>query len=129
MPNTLTVPASAILFRGEAAKVAVIGLDNRVALKKVQIARDLGTEIEVTGGLARTSASSPIRPIRSAKARRFRSWKPLGIRRRPRPRCNARKGRAIPRRPPTRWRKHGGNTESEVVAVAGGADRACARRL
>ncbi len=50
--NTLTVPASAILFRGEAAKVAVIGLDNRVALKKVQIARDLGTEIEVTGGLS-----------------------------------------------------------------------------
>jgi RND family efflux transporter MFP subunit len=51
-PNTLTVPASAILFRGEAAKVAVIGLDNRVALKKVQIARDLGTEVEVTGGLS-----------------------------------------------------------------------------
>jgi RND family efflux transporter MFP subunit len=50
--NTLTVPASAILFRGETAKVAVIGLDNRVALKKVQIARDLGTEIEVTGGLS-----------------------------------------------------------------------------
>ena len=32
--------------------MAVVGLDNRVALKKVQIARDLGTEIEVTGGLS-----------------------------------------------------------------------------
>jgi membrane fusion protein (multidrug efflux system) len=50
-PNTLRIPASAILFRSDAPRVAVIGLDNRVALKKVQIVRDLGTEVEITGGL------------------------------------------------------------------------------
>jgi|HubBroStandDraft_6_1064221.scaffolds.fasta_scaffold174642_1 RND family efflux transporter MFP subunit len=50
-PNTLTIPASAIVFRGDAPQVAAIGRDNRVSLKKVQIMRDLGTEVEITGGL------------------------------------------------------------------------------
>jgi RND family efflux transporter MFP subunit len=50
-PNTLTIPASAIVFRGDAPQVAAIGRDNRVSLKKVQILRDLGTEVEITGGL------------------------------------------------------------------------------
>ena len=50
-PNTLTIPASAIVFRGDAPQVAAIGRDNRVSLKKVQIVRDLGTEVEITGGL------------------------------------------------------------------------------
>jgi RND family efflux transporter MFP subunit len=50
-PNTLTIPASAIVFRGDAPQVAAIGRDNRVSLKKVHIVRDLGTEVEITGGL------------------------------------------------------------------------------
>ena len=50
-PNTLRIPASAILFRGDAPQVAAIGLDNRIALKKVHIVRDLGSEVEITGGL------------------------------------------------------------------------------
>jgi membrane fusion protein, multidrug efflux system len=50
-PNTLTIPASAIVFRRDAPQVAAIGRDNRVSLKKVQIVRDLGTEVEITGGL------------------------------------------------------------------------------
>ena len=50
-PNTLRIPAGAILFRGDAPQVAAIGLDNRIALKKVHIVRDLGTEVEITGGL------------------------------------------------------------------------------
>jgi RND family efflux transporter MFP subunit len=50
-PNTLTIPGSAIVFRGDAPQVAAIGRDNRVSLKKVHIVRDLGTEVEITGGL------------------------------------------------------------------------------
>jgi RND family efflux transporter MFP subunit len=50
-PNALRVPASAIMFRDNSAQVA-IALDNRIALKKVRILRDLGTEVEIAGGLS-----------------------------------------------------------------------------
>lgn len=49
-PNAVRIPASAILFRDNAAQVA-IALDNRISLKKVHILRDLGTEVEIAGGL------------------------------------------------------------------------------
>jgi RND family efflux transporter MFP subunit len=49
--NALRVPASAIMFRDNSAQVA-IALDNRIALKKVRILRDLGTEVEIAGGLS-----------------------------------------------------------------------------
>ena len=48
----MRLPASALLFRDNALEVATVGLDNRVALKKVRIARDLGTEVEITGGMS-----------------------------------------------------------------------------
>ncbi len=51
-PNAMRLPASALLFRDNALDVATVGLDNRIALKKVHIARDLGTEVEITGGLS-----------------------------------------------------------------------------
>ena len=51
-PNAMRLPASALLFRDNTLEVATVGLDNRIALKKVRIARDLGTEIEITGGLS-----------------------------------------------------------------------------
>jgi RND family efflux transporter MFP subunit len=50
-PNSMTLPARALLFRDNATQVATIGLDNRITLKKVRIARDLGSEVEITGGL------------------------------------------------------------------------------
>ena len=50
-PDAITLPADALLFRGDAVEVATLGLDNRIALKKVKIARDLGTEVEITGDL------------------------------------------------------------------------------
>jgi multidrug efflux pump subunit AcrA (membrane-fusion protein) len=50
-PNALRVPASAIMFRDNSAQLA-IAVDNRIALKKVQILRDLGTEVEIAGGLS-----------------------------------------------------------------------------
>jgi RND family efflux transporter MFP subunit len=50
-PNTFTIPASALLFRDTAPKVAVVGLDNRIALKEVHVVRDLGTAVEIAGGV------------------------------------------------------------------------------
>ena len=50
-PNAVTLPANALLFRDNAIEVATLGLDNRITLKKVQIARDLGSEVEIAGGL------------------------------------------------------------------------------
>ena len=51
--NAMTLPADALLFRDSAPEVATVGLDNRIVLKKVRIARDLGSKIEITGGLSR----------------------------------------------------------------------------
>jgi RND family efflux transporter MFP subunit len=48
--NAFRVPASAIMFRNNSAQVA-IAVDNRIALKKVHILRDLGTEVEIAAGL------------------------------------------------------------------------------
>jgi RND family efflux transporter MFP subunit len=49
---SLSVPASALIFDSRGARVATIGPDNRVALKPVTIARDLGDVIEISSGLA-----------------------------------------------------------------------------
>ena len=51
-PNALKLPANALLFRDNAIEVATLGLDNRIELKKVRIARDLGSEVEIDGGLS-----------------------------------------------------------------------------
>ncbi|MGC9957076.1 efflux RND transporter periplasmic adaptor subunit [Roseiarcus sp.] len=48
-PNTLTVPASALMYRDTAPKVATVGADNHIVLKEVQVERDLGTVVEITG--------------------------------------------------------------------------------
>ncbi len=45
------VPASALLFRKEGLEVATVGPDNRVVLKPITIARDLGRAVEVATGL------------------------------------------------------------------------------
>jgi RND family efflux transporter MFP subunit len=51
--DAMTLPADALLFRDSAPEVATVGLDSRIVLKKVRIARDLGSEVEITGGLSR----------------------------------------------------------------------------
>ncbi|MGO9423491.1 efflux RND transporter periplasmic adaptor subunit [Roseiarcus sp.] len=50
-PGSITLPADALLFRSDAVEVATLGLDNRITLKKVRIARDLGSEVEIIGDL------------------------------------------------------------------------------
>lgn len=50
--KTITVPASALIFDQSGIRVATVGADNRVMLKTVTIAYDLGKEIEISSGLA-----------------------------------------------------------------------------
>lgn len=47
----LSVPSSALIFDAKGLSVATVGADNRVAIKTVTIARDLGSVIEVGSGL------------------------------------------------------------------------------
>jgi RND family efflux transporter MFP subunit len=53
-PSTMLMPASAILFRQHGLEVAVIGDDDKVTLKKISLGRNLGVQVEVTGGLVPT---------------------------------------------------------------------------
>jgi len=45
------IPASALLFRSEGTAVAVVGADDKVTIRKVEIAHDFGTELEIASGL------------------------------------------------------------------------------
>jgi RND family efflux transporter MFP subunit len=61
-PQAVRAPASALLFRNEATYIATLDADNRVRLNKVQIKRDYGAEVEISGDLpanARIIASLP----------------------------------------------------------------------
>ncbi len=49
--HTLSVPASALIFDSRGLFVATVGADNRVRLKPVTIARDMGKLIEIGSGL------------------------------------------------------------------------------
>jgi len=51
-PNALRLPASALLFRDDGATVATVGADDRIALKRVSIARDFGDELEIASGVS-----------------------------------------------------------------------------
>jgi RND family efflux transporter MFP subunit len=48
----VNVPASALIFDQSGLQIATVGSDNRVVLKPVTIARDLGKEIEIASGLS-----------------------------------------------------------------------------
>jgi RND family efflux transporter MFP subunit len=50
--NVLSVPASALIFDAKGLSVATVDSANRVLLKPVSVARDLGPVIEVASGLA-----------------------------------------------------------------------------
>lgn len=49
--GVVTVPASAIIFDAKGLSVATVDSDNKVHLKPISIARDLGREVEVATGL------------------------------------------------------------------------------
>jgi RND family efflux transporter MFP subunit len=48
----LNIPASALMFDKAGLRIATVGADNKVVLKTVTIARDLGKTIELGSGLA-----------------------------------------------------------------------------
>jgi RND family efflux transporter MFP subunit len=50
--DTVLIPTSALLFRQNGLEVAVLGADDKIQLKRVIAGRNLGTEIEIAGGLA-----------------------------------------------------------------------------
>ncbi|HZZ62050.1 MAG TPA: efflux RND transporter periplasmic adaptor subunit [Roseiarcus sp.] len=50
-PIAVRIPAHALLFRDDAVQIATVGADNRIKLRKVRIARDFGSEVEIAGGL------------------------------------------------------------------------------
>jgi multidrug efflux system membrane fusion protein len=52
--NKVTVPVNAMLFRAQGAQVAVVGSDNKVELRSINIGRDYGTTLEVLGGISPT---------------------------------------------------------------------------
>lgn len=52
--DVLSVPASALIFDAKGLSVATVGADNRVAIKTVVIARDLGKVIELSSGISAT---------------------------------------------------------------------------
>jgi RND family efflux transporter MFP subunit len=49
--NALRVPASALMFREQGLQVATVLADDRIRMKSITIARDLGTSVEVGSGL------------------------------------------------------------------------------
>ena len=49
--DVLSVPASALIFNAKGLSVATVGSDNRVAVKPVTIARDLGKTVEIGSGI------------------------------------------------------------------------------
>ncbi len=52
-PETaIHVPASALMFDQNGLRVATVSADNRIVLKPVTIARDLGKEVEIATGLS-----------------------------------------------------------------------------
>jgi hypothetical protein len=51
-PNMMRVPATALMPANRGMQVAVLGADNKVALKPIQLGRDFGDSVEVKAGLA-----------------------------------------------------------------------------
>jgi RND family efflux transporter MFP subunit len=50
--NVVRVPTSALIFRQRGMEVAIVGPDNKIALKPITLGRNLGTEVEVVKGLS-----------------------------------------------------------------------------
>jgi RND family efflux transporter MFP subunit len=50
--DKVTVPTNAMLFRSQGAQVAVVGADNKVQLRPINIGRDYGSTLEILGGVS-----------------------------------------------------------------------------
>ncbi len=52
--STLVLPEQALLFRAQGMQVAVVGPDNKVVLKNVTLGLNLGSTVQITGGVSAT---------------------------------------------------------------------------
>src|SRR5260221_5687424 len=52
--RTFLIPANTLLFRREGPAVGVVKADGKVEIRKVQIGKDLGTQLEIVKGLSPT---------------------------------------------------------------------------
>ncbi|MGA3348083.1 MAG: efflux RND transporter periplasmic adaptor subunit [Candidatus Sulfotelmatobacter sp.] len=52
--NKVTVPVNTMLFRAQGPQVAVVGSDNKIQLRAINIGRDYGTTLEILGGVSPT---------------------------------------------------------------------------
>jgi RND family efflux transporter MFP subunit len=50
--DALRLPASAMIFRDRAVEVATVDSNNRVVMKKIEISRDLGSEVAIASGVS-----------------------------------------------------------------------------
>jgi len=51
-PGTLSIPPSALIFGSNGLRVATVGAEDKVVIKPVTVARDLGTSIELASGIS-----------------------------------------------------------------------------
>ena len=51
-PNVLRIPSSALLFRRQGLQVAVVGRNDKIALKQVTLGRNLDADVEVLQGIS-----------------------------------------------------------------------------
>ncbi len=51
-PNLVRLPATALIPANQGVQVAVLGNDNKVTLKSIELGRDFGDSVEVISGLA-----------------------------------------------------------------------------
>lgn len=65
--NTVRLPATALMPVNRGVQVAVLGDDNKVVLKSIQLGRDFGDSVEVTAGLTPQDRviDSPIETLQS----------------------------------------------------------------
>lgn len=50
--DKVTVPVNAMLFREEGPQVAVVGAENKIELRAINIGKDYGTSLEILGGVS-----------------------------------------------------------------------------
>ncbi len=78
-PNAMTLPSTATLFREHGLEVATVGAGDRVVLKPIRVARDLGAQLIIASGLDPTdrvidsppdslAEGDPVRPLEPVKA-------------------------------------------------------------
>ena len=50
--NKVTVPVNAMLFRAQGSQIAVVGPDNKIQLRPINIGKDYGTSLEILAGVS-----------------------------------------------------------------------------